>query len=279
MNIKNVLLTKLITYVAIIIAIITATYIINYVWRLEIAGTTSQLITTIRNALFSIGLIVFFREYVPGLKASFRHYLLAIPSIVLVSLVVMHSYYQVKMFNISYSGFSLHILKAISVAVWEELFFRYYIFVIFLFYFSDKISLFRIAMLSSMLFAVLHFINLFNPDVFKLSVIIQVVFAFGIGLLLQSIFIRTRSLFIVIALHFTINVMGTRKIYFERISGIVAETQENYSINEFITSLGLTALIVGLIMIPASYALMPRKEITSQLFTIKKLDDIGRLDG
>lgn len=272
MNIKKALLTKLVSYFVIVIAIIIAIKIIIYVWQFEIVGITSQLIVIIRNALFSIGLIVFFREYVPGLKTSLRQYMFAIPSIVLVSLVVMLSYNQTKPFNVSYYNFSLHILRTISVAVWEELFFRYYIFVILLFYFGNKISLFRIAMLSSLLFALLHFINLSNPNVFKLSIIIQVVFAFGIGLLLQSIFLRTRNLLTVIALHFAINIIGTRKIYFERISGIAAETPENYTYTEFFESFILVALIVGFIIIPVSNSLIPKKGITSQVFKINKLD-------
>lgn len=104
------------------------------------------------------------------------------------------------------------LLSCLFVAIFEELLFRVWLFESIYEAYKEKYSLFKIILLSSLLFGISHFVNFFNADYDRLSVINQMIFAFGVGLLLQSIYIRLRSVIPSILIHTIINYFGMYKV-------------------------------------------------------------------
>jgi len=103
---------------------------------------------------------------------------------------------------------------------------------------------------------------LLNPDVVKISILNQVVFAFGIGVLLQSLLLRFKSLFLIITLHSLLNYFGSYKRILHHQEQAI---QNDYSFTSFLPSLFFT-LILNSILIFVAYQL-----ISSQLKTGKTL--------
>lgn len=97
----------------------------------------------------------------------------------------------------------------------------------------EKNSLILTIVSTSMLFGLAHLSNLFNPDFDILSVINQILFAISIGLFLQSLYIRTRSLILIICIQALINYFGTYK-------SVLLKPVENidgdYNLNDFIST-------------------------------------------
>lgn len=148
----------------------------------------------------------------------------------------------------------LFLLSCMSVAIFEELFFR-----VFIFNYLKKIGYkaFKLIIISSLIFGLAHFTNFFNEDYEKFSVINQIVFAFGVGLFLQSIYLRLKSITFCIMIHTLINYYGSYKNRLINYSNLAENiNSENlYTFNDFIsTFLSLTFIIVVLVF-PVSYLL------------------------
>ncbi len=102
-------------------------------------------------------------------------------------------------------AFRLFFIECVSVGILEELLFRKITFE----HFYKKTQDYNSSILvTSFLFAIFHLSNLLLGASF-FSAIIQIEFAFILGLLLQFIFIRTKSLVFVITLHALINLFGS----------------------------------------------------------------------
>ncbi len=84
-------------------------------------------------------------------------------------------------------------------------------------YLLTRLSRGRAVLLSSAVFAGIHILNLLNPESDPLFVLAQVVWAFAIGVMYAEIFIRTRSLYLPILIHFLVN--GTVDVWFHGLDG------------------------------------------------------------
>lgn len=151
------------------------------------------------------------------------------------------------------------ILNCISVSLFEETLTRVYL------YNSIKKNivvknknkkLFYSILLTSFLFAIAHTTNIFNPDIVKITVINQIFFAFSVGILLQSIYIRTKSLVFTATFHALINYYGS---YHSLKTNDLLINIESYSYSNLFISLLLIIIISFLFIFPLSYIIIKKE--------------------
>jgi membrane protease YdiL (CAAX protease family) len=142
--------------------------------------------------------------------------------------------------------------SCLSVGMFEEFFFR-----ILVFYFlstvcfSEKNNLIKSILISSLLFGLMHFTNFFSPDYDKLSVINQMFLAFSLGILLQSLFIKFKNIYLIIIIHALINYLGSYK---SRLFDITREVVDSTNtVNDLIQTLIIIFVITVLFILPFSY--------------------------
>ena len=145
----------------------------------------------------------------------------------------------------------------------EEFLFRVYVFGFLLQYGKErnyKNPIPRALILSSLLFGVAHIFNVFRDDIEVYSVINQVILAFGLGMLFQSLLIRFKSILIPIVIHSIINYLGMYKRYLYEESFFEAE---QYNFSDFFISLLTILVIILFVITPISYSLI-RKQIRAK---------------
>lgn len=184
--------------------------------------------------------------------------------VLLALILTIYSYFQINsshIENVSVNSLDnlIFLTSCLSVGIFEELFFRIFIFFFVLKIFDKrKNKLFISIILTSLIFGFSHLTNLFNPEFHKISVVNQILFAISIGFILQSIYIRTKSLTFIICLHTLINYYGSYKkhLFFQEIENI----ESQYSFNDFLTTFISILVFTIIIVIPLSYLLI-RKEL------------------
>lgn len=124
------------------------------------------------------------------------------------------------LFYIFYSDFSsiinsetsallLLVLSVILVGFSEEFFFRGILLPLFLTNFKNKNGfIFLSVLLSSLIFGIVHFLNLLNNPENILGVTVQVIFAFCIGFLFSGFILKTKSIIIPSLIHAMVNFKG-----------------------------------------------------------------------
>lgn len=131
------------------------------------------------------------------------------------------------------------LLSCLSVGWFEEILFR-----IFIFFSVCKTSfgktISKTIYTTSILFALAHLtgINSLGPYILN-----QLIFAFGIGYLLQSIYLNTSSFILIVTLHGLINYFGSYKSYLQPLQNIDNSDFEFYS---FFGSLILTIILTSI---------------------------------
>ncbi|MGI9526835.1 MAG: CPBP family intramembrane glutamic endopeptidase [Weeksellaceae bacterium] len=183
-----------------------------------------------------------------------------LPYITISFLLVIYSYFQINSYLVeNYSSNSLDnftfLSSCLSVGVFEELFFRIFIFFFVLkILYNRKNKLLYSILLTSFIFGFSHLSNLFNPEFHKISVVNQVLFAISIGLLLQSLYIKTKSLSVIICLHTLINYFGSYKKHL--LFGEIENLESQYTFNDFVTTFISILIFTIIIILPVSYLLI-----------------------
>lgn len=144
----------------------------------------------------------------------------------------------------------LFLVSNFCVALFEEYFFRVFIYLSLLAYFGNK-NIIKAILSTSIVFGLAHLSNLFSNGIVSISVIVQIVFAFGIGLILQSVFVRSKNIFLPIAIHTAINYFGTIQSKFTD-----AEKVVTYDLSGFYFSMIMMIFFVIFFAIPLSYLLI-----------------------
>lgn len=145
----------------------------------------------------------------------------------------------------------LYLTSTFATGLYEELFFRILAFSLVFNYFDNKKeNILKSVILTSLLFGIAHFINLFKINSY--TIIIQVLIAIGFGLLLQSLLLRFKNIFIVIIVHALINYLGMYRYYLEFPMNI-SEVDDS---SGFFSSLIWTILILICFIIPVSYLIL-----------------------
>jgi membrane protease YdiL (CAAX protease family) len=116
-------------------------------------------------------------------------------------------------FDIDPGRHSLFGADAPIQAVFEEIFMRG----VMLAYLLTRYSKGRAVLVSSAVFAGIHLLNMLNPASNPVWVLAQVVWAFAIGVMYAEIFVRTRSLYLPILIHYLVN--GTVGVWFYGLDG------------------------------------------------------------
>ncbi|CEN54179.1 CPBP family intramembrane glutamic endopeptidase [Capnocytophaga canis] len=155
---------------------------------------------------------------------------------------------------ISFDTNLLFLLSCLAVALFEELFFRVFIFNALK---RMRYKSFKLILITSIVFGLAHLVNFFNTDYEKLSVFNQVVFAFSIGLLLQSIYVKFKSITICIVIHTIINYFGTYKARLIHYNPLIENThlESSYTFTDFIGTFLALIIITGIFILPISYLL------------------------
>ncbi len=129
----------------------------------------------------------------------------------------------------------LFVLSTLVVGIVEELVFRGTIFPLFIKSFSDKRRPILIsAVLSSLMFGVVHYVNLFSQPENLIGITSQVFFALAIGVFFCGLMTRTENILIPCLLHALVN--------FSFGAGELKDTVEHTSIDE-ITEISWNSLI------------------------------------
>jgi len=146
----------------------------------------------------------------------------------------------------------LYFGRELTVGLFEELFFRIlifgYVFCI-INYGDEKTILLKSVIISSLIFSATHLLNILNPYFEKLSVISQTLAAFGLGVLFQSILIKTQNIIFVVFLHAFVNYIGAYR------TELLQITVDNspFTFNDFIQTLIIIVVSIIFIIFPISY--------------------------
>ena len=154
-----------------------------------------------------------------------------------------------------------YLLLCISVGFLEEFFFRILIFGYVCYSFNNyssnlKKNYYKEIIITSLLFALAHLTNIFNSDYDYVSVINQIMIAFLLGIVLQSIFIRFNNIWFNAILHGMINYNGEVSNELIKIKDTVSDTDNSTNIFQTL----ITVLIFSAILFPICYLLIKKKK-------------------
>lgn len=105
--------------------------------------------------------------------------------------------------DIDYSKLSFYSLHNLFIGLFEEFYFRVLVFTLLCSFY--KKNLFKISILTSLLFAAVHISNLILNSYTFNGVLLQIMFAFAMGLFLQIVFINSKNIYIPALIHFFID--------------------------------------------------------------------------
>lgn len=144
---------------------------------------------------------------------------------------------------------------SLSVGLFEELLFRLLIFLTIykLLYQERPKRLLYSIIVSSLIFAMVHFSNMLNPNYEKISVFVQVLSAFFLGLLLQCLFIKFRNIILIIILHGVFNYLG---MYKSVLLPKVSDVDIPYTTSDLISSIISVLIISIVVVLPICYLLI-----------------------
>ena len=237
---------------AILAANILLTIINQYFFENSLEFKTASRILLSLFTLLFISKFEFLKELRPSKKTfifSFLSLFLFVVSIFNVNSSLIATGFVVSTYN-----HAIFILSCLAIGIFEELLFRVFLYQ-YTYKFIRKDIIFSL-LFCSILFGIAHLSNLVFSDYYKISIINQVLFAISIGLLLQSIYIKTKSVVLIVFLHAIINYLGSYK---KNILTKVVSTSETYTFEDFLTSFISILLLTFLVIIPISYFLIKKE--------------------
>lgn len=182
-----------------------------------------------------------------------KHSVFIIP-IVLVLLYLAYNSVDSNLEDIPRLNNILFLTSCVSVALFEEFFFRIYLYNGISKHFKNK-SLYKNILLTSLLFGLAHAVGFFKTDVVKITVLVQIVLAFGLGVLFQTLLIRFKNIALVVGLHAIINYLGAYKSKL-----LLQEQTETYVFNDFLMSMAFAIVIVIFILTFSFFLIRSIKE-------------------
>lgn len=159
--------------------------------------------------------------------------------------------------NLKHSFFLLYYL---SVGIFEELFFRVLIFGLLFKYFGEK-NKFKAVLFCSLIFALFHLVNLFDSQFVKISIINQVLYAFAVGLIFQSLLIKLNNIILISVIHGLLNYRSMFGSEFVKLNDI---SDVPYDYNQFFLTFILFISFILIIALPVSY--FSSKDISNKIF-------------
>lgn len=212
--------------------------------------------TILKIALFLITLFFLKYEKINLLNFSKSKYIL-----IIVGLLIFLRLYQniisisesLKM-GIDFYKLAIYSLSNLFVGLFEEFYFRLFVFTLLCSFY--KKNLFKISILTSSLFAIVHMSNLILNSYSASDVLFQVMFAFASGLFFQILFINFKNIYIPSLIHFYIDFNSNLSEKFFNVShNEIDEAGFDY------TTFGIIAAFIIITLIGAYYNL--RKKNTN----------------
>lgn len=181
-------------------------------------------------------------------------FLSLIASSLLIFFSLQHTFTKINELKISVSDFThyCYIFQCLATGFFEEFFFRILIFsyVCNALQSNLKTNNYKPILITSFLFSIVHLTSLFNDDIDKVSVLNQMMFAFVIGVILQSIFFRWNTIFLNSIIHAVLNYNGMikSKLFMIEDNSVDVSAFENF-IQSFITFV----ILLLIIALPLTY--------------------------
>lgn len=167
--------------------------------------------------------------------------------------------------NAGLSLLSLFLLSNLLVALVEEFAFRAIVLPLILKIRSDRKRLLLVSVvMSSLIFGVLHYMNLFREPGNFSGITSQVIFATSIGVYLGALFLRTRHIIFPVMIHFLVNVAFGKAVLKPENNDVVTKIVEETTDG---TSLLLTLGLFGSIALGGVFVirLVNREDILKSL--------------
>ena len=161
--------------------------------------------TILKVTLFVATLVLLKYEKIKISNFNKTKYLLLIVCVVVFARVfnnVLSESEELKM-DIDYFKLTFYSLHNFFISIFEEFYFRLFIFSLMCSFY--KKNLFKISVLTSFLFAIVHLSNLLLNSYNFNDVLFQVMFSFAIGMFFQMLFIKFKNIYIPVLIHFFID--------------------------------------------------------------------------
>ena len=226
---------------------------------------------TIKIPLIIFTIVLIKRESSINIKYLFRNNIIcAVLSIVLLYFSIQTTISKINHLNLEISLLDLYayLFQCLSTGFFEELFFRTLIFVYICKYVNQTKpkNHYKQAIITSALFAIVHLSGIFKGfDI--ISIFNQILFAFSIGLLFQSVFFRVNNIIIISIIHALFNFHGMLK---QKLFNISSINNEVSTIEDFKETL-ITFFVLNLFMIlPLMYFSLRKRNN----FLLKTVDNL-----
>lgn len=255
---------KILKYTSILILIIILNKILfqNQLFDNDYSNPYLITMTVFKLSLFLLTLFFLRHEKITISKFNKTKYLLIIVGVI----VFVRLYYNVSSksvelkLDIDYCKLTFYSLLNFSIGLFEEFYFRLFVFSLLCSFY--KKNLFKISILTSLLFAIVHLNNLLLNSYTLSDVLFQVFFAFSIGMLFQVLFINYKNIYIPVLIHFFIDFNSNFSEKFFNVTpiGSIDEGFDN-------TTFGIVSTFI-LISMVFTYFNLKKKEVT--FFIIEK---------
>jgi membrane protease YdiL (CAAX protease family) len=252
---KNAFL-KILKYTVVFMLIINLykIFIQNPLFHNDYSSGYLIVMTILKVSLFLVTLALLKYEKIKVSNFNKNKYLLLIVAVVIVLRLyqnVLSESTTLKM-DIDYFKLSFYSLNNLSIGFFEEFYFRLFVFSLLCSFY--KTSLFKISIITSALFAIVHLSNLLLNSYAFNDVLFQVMFAFATGLFLQLIFINVKNIYIPALIHFFIDFNSSFSEKFFNVSpSEINDTGFDY------TTFGIVLLFIILALIFAYFNLRKKE--------------------
>lgn len=216
---KNTFL-KILKYTMVFMLIINLfkIFIQNPLFHNDYSNGYLIVMTILKGSLFLFTLFLLKYEKIKVSNFNKTKYLL----LIVIIIVFLRLYYNVTnksaelKIDVDYIKLIFYSLLNFSIGLFEEFYFRLFVFSLLCSLY--KKNLFKISILTSSLFAIVHLSNLLLNSYSFSDVLFQVMFAFAIGVFFQILFINFKNIYIPVLIHFFIDFNANFSVKFFNIS-------------------------------------------------------------
>ena len=184
-----------------------------------------------------------------------------------------HTFTKIEELKISISNLQhySYLFQCFATGFLEEFVFRIHVFSLVCYAYKKNLEVnnFKPVLMTSFLFAIVHFTNLFNDDFDKFSVINQVMFAFVVGVILQSVFYKWNNIFLNVGIHALINYHGMAKSRLFHIQNHAPDVSDLQNFKESFIACVVLGFFIGLPIFYLSVKNRPNYLIKSQMVHVE----------
>lgn len=165
--------------------------------------------------------------------------------------------------------FVMFIIKSLSVGMLEEILFRSLLQPLILNKYIDIHSIFFCVLLTSILFGVVHIINIINLNYSLIGVASQVIMATGIGLFFGAISLKTQNIYPIVVIHSVNHFFSHLPIVFIDKFPQIGSQPSNSTTLEILASIVITFIIFGIPTIIPSWFIIKSIKVSEVKLALK----------